>query len=72
MMQNALIQGIVDALEQNERIWAKLEDEAKDTVQNLKDSFKKLRKSISWMRLLKWTVTTGVPVVAAGATGGVS
>lgn len=68
----ALIQGIVDALEQNERIWAKLEDEAKDTVQNLKDSFKKLRKSISWMRLLKWTVTTGVPIAAAGATGGVS
>lgn len=68
----ALIQGIIDALEKNERFWTKIKNETKDTVENFKKSFKKLRKSICWMRLLKWAVTTGVPIAAAGATGGAS
>lgn len=63
----ALIQGIVDSLERNERFWEKTKDKAGE----LKEAFKKLGKSISWMRVLKWTAT-GASVLAAGATGGAS
>lgn len=68
----ALIQGIIDALENNERFWEKIKDDTEETVEKFKKSFKKLRKSISWMRLLKWAVTTGAPIAAAGVTGGAS
>lgn len=68
----ALIQGIIDALENNERFWVKIKDDTEETVEKFKKSFKKLRKSISWMRLLKWAVTTGAPIAAAGVTGGAS
>ena len=63
----ALIQGIVDSLERNERFWEKTKDKADE----LKKAFKKLGKSISWMRVLKWTAT-GASVLATGATGGAS
>ena len=42
----ALIQGIVDALEKEESFKAKVGDK----IDELKAAFKKLRKSISWMR----------------------
>ena len=64
----ALIQGIVDSLESNERFWEKVKDQGND----LKKAFKKLGKSINWMRALKWTATAGASVVAASATGGLS
>ncbi|MCD8289828.1 MAG: KAP family NTPase [Prevotella sp.] len=63
----ALIQGIIDALEKNERFWEKV----KDGTENLKTIFKELRRSISWMRLLKWGVTVGASAAAA-VTGDVS
>lgn len=64
----ALIQGIVDSLESNERFWEKVKDKATD----LEESFKKLGKSINWMRALKWTATAGASVMAASTTGGLS
>lgn len=68
----ALIQGIVDSLQNNERFLEKIKDEGTDKLNGLKDAFKKLGKSISWMRVLKWTATAGASVMAASATGGAS
>lgn len=64
----ALIQGIVEALEKEERFWAKVGDKKDD----LKTAFKNLRKSINWMRVLKVTASTAIPIATAAATGGVS
>ena len=64
----ALIQGIVDALEKDKRFFAKVGDKMND----LKDAFKKVRKSINWMRVLKFSVKTVVPVATAVSTGGAS
>ena len=51
----ALIQGIVDALEKDERFFAKVGDKATETYEALKKAFAKLKKSISWMRVLKFS-----------------
>lgn len=64
----ALIQGIVDSLETNERFWEKVKDEKNELIK----AFKKLGKSINWMRTLKWTAAAGASVMAASATGGLS
>ena len=68
----ALIQGIVDALEKDERFFAKVGDKASATYKALKDTFTKLKKSINWMRLLKLSVKTVAPIATAAATGGTS
>lgn len=68
----ALIQGIVDALEKDERFLAKVKDNAEGAYDALKNAFVKLRKSINWMRVLKFSVKTIVPVATAAATGGAS
>lgn len=68
----ALIQGIVDALEKDERFLAKVKDNAEGAYDALKEAFVKLRKSINWMRVLKFSVRTIVPVATAATTGGVS
>lgn len=64
----AIIQGIVDALEKNEKFIEKVKDKSED----LKDAFRKLRKSINWMRLLKLTATAAIPIATAATTGGAS
>ena len=64
----ALIQGIVEALEKEKRFWAKVGDKKDD----LKTAFKNLRKSINWMRVLKVTASTVIPVATTAATGGAS
>lgn len=64
----ALIQGIVDALEKDERFFEKVLDKKDD----LKESFKKLRKSINWMRVLKISAQTIIPIATAASTGGAS
>ncbi len=64
----ALIQGIIDALEDNEKFLAK----AGDKIDALKAAFKKLRESINWMRLLKVTAKMVVPIATAGITSGAS
>lgn len=64
----ALIQGIVETLEKEERIWAKVGDKTDD----LKTAFKNLRKSINWMRVLKVTASTAIPIATAAVTGGAS
>lgn len=68
----ALIQGIVDALENEERFFAKVGDKVSADYQALKGAFQKLKKSINWMRVLKFSVNTVVPVATAAATGGAS
>ena len=68
----ALIQGIVDALENEKRFFAKVGDEVSEDYKALKAAFKKLKKSINWMRVLKFSVKTVVPVATAAATGGAS
>ena len=68
----ALIQGIVDALEKDERFLAKVKDNADGAYDALKKAFVKLRKSINWMRVLKFSVKTVVPIATATATGGTS
>jgi hypothetical protein len=68
----ALIQGIVDELEKNERFFSKVEDKASAAYLDLKDAFKQLRKSINWMRSLKWLAKTAVPIATAYSTGGAS
>ena len=68
----ALFQGIIDALEKDERFFAKVGDKATETYKALKKSFAKLKKSISWMRVLKFSVKTVVPVATAATTGGAS
>ena len=68
----ALIQGIIDALETNERFWEKVKDKTGEKLENLKSGFRKLRHSIDWMRLLKWSVTAGASVASVGAMGDMS
>ena len=68
----ALIQGIVDALESEERFFAKVGDKVSDDYQALKKAFKRLKESINWMRVLKFSVKTVVPIASAAATGGAS
>lgn len=68
----ALIQGIVDALENEKRFFAKVGDEVTEDYKALKAAFKKLKKSINWMRVLKVSVKTVIPVASAAATGGAS
>lgn len=68
----ALIQGIVDALENEERFFAKVGDKVSDDYQALKKAFKKLKESINWMRVLKFSVKAVVPIATAAATGGAS
>ena len=68
----ALIQGIVDALENEKRFFAKVGDEITAEHKALKDAFKKLKKSINWMRVLKFSVKTVIPIATAVATGGAS
>ena len=64
----ALIQGIVDALEKEERFRAKVGDK----IDDLKSAFKKLHKSIGWMRLLKCSAKAVIPIATAATTGGAS
>ena len=64
----ALIQGIVEALEKEEKFWAKVGEK----IDDLKTAFKNLRKSINWMRVLKVTASTAIPIATAAATGGAS
>lgn len=68
----ALIQGIVDALENEERFFAKVGNEITADYKALKEAFKKLKKSINWMRVLKFSLKTVVPIATAAATGGAS
>ena len=68
----ALIQGIVEALEKDERFLAKVKDNVDGAYDALKNAFVKLRKSINWMRVLKFSVKTVVPIATATATGGTS
>ncbi len=64
----ALIQGIVEALEKEEKFWAKV-GEKKD---NLKTAFTNLKKSINWMRMLKIAASSAIPIATAVASGGTS
>ena len=64
----ALIQGIVDKLEKSEKFFEKVKDKAND----IKDAFSKLKESISWMRILKFTAKSAVPILSAPMTGGTS
>ena len=68
----ALIQGIVDALEKEEKFFAKVGDKTSDAWNALKDAFGKLKKSINWMRALKLTAQTAIPIATASITGGTS
>ena len=61
----ALIQGIVDELENNKKFFSKAGEE-------LKDSFKKLRESINWMRVLKMIAKSAIPIALASTTSGAS
>ena len=62
----ALIQGIVDELEKSEKFIEKVKDKADD----IKGAFSKLKKSINWMRILKVTAKSAIPVLSASMTGG--
>lgn len=64
----ALIQGIVDALEKEERFFEKVGDKKGELI----NAFKKLRKSINWMRVLKVSAKSIIPIAAAASTGGTS
>lgn len=64
----ALLQGIVDELEKSEKFIEKVKDKADD----IKSAFSKLKKSINWMRILKVTAKSAIPVLSASMTGGVS
>lgn len=68
----ALIQGIVDALEKEEKFFAKVGDKTSDAWKALKGAFGKLKKSINWMRALKITAQTAIPIATASITGGAS
>ena len=56
----ALIQGIVDALEKEEKFFAKVGDKTSDAWNALKDAFGKLKKSINWMRALNLNISYSV------------
>lgn len=64
----ALIQGIVDELEKSEKFKEKVKDKAEDIVK----AFSKLKKSINWMRILRVTAKSAIPVLSASMTGGLS
>lgn len=64
----ALIQGIVDELEKSEKFKEKVKDKAEDIV----NAFSKLKRSINWMRILKVTAKSAIPVLSASMTGGLS
>lgn len=68
----ALIQGIVDALEDDKKFFDKVGDELSESYKSLKSAFSKVRKSINWMRVLKVTTKTALPIASAIATGGAS
>ena len=68
----ALIQGIVDALEDDEKFFDKVGDKLSKNYKSLKSAFSKVRKSINWMRVLKIATKTALPIAAATATGGAS
>ena len=68
----ALIQGIVDALESNEKFFAKVKDDAKGAMDAVTEAFVKLKKSINWMRMLKFTTKAALPVASAVISGGAS
>lgn len=68
----ALIQGIVDALEKDKRFFAKVKEEANGAVEALTEAFSKLKKSINWMRVLKISAKTIIPIATAASTGGTS
>ncbi len=68
----ALIQGIVDALEEEEKFFAKVGDKTSDAWNALKDAFGKLKKSINWMRVLKLTAQSAIPIATASVSGGAS
>lgn len=60
----ALIQGIVEELEKSEKFIEKV----KDKVEDIKNAFSKLKKSINWMRILKATAKSAIPVLSASMT----
>lgn len=64
----ALIQGIVDELEKSE----KFKEKVKDKVEDIVNAFSKLKRSINWMRILKVTAKSAIPVLSASMTGGLS
>ena len=64
----ALIQGIVDELEKSEKFIEKVKGKAED----VKKAFSKLKKSINWMRILKVTAKSVIPVLSTSMTGGLS
>ena len=64
----ALIQGIVDELEKSEKFVEKV----KDNINDIKNAFSKLKKSINWMRILKVSAKSAIPVLSASMTGGFS
>lgn len=68
----SLIQGIVDALENNEKFFAKVKDDTEGAFKAVKEAFAGLKKSITWMRALKVTTKAALPVASAVMTGGVS
>jgi len=68
----ALIQGIVDALEDDEKFFDKVGDKLSENYKSLKSAFSKVRKSINWMRVLKVATKTALPIATATATGGAS
>lgn len=64
----ALIQGIVDELEKSEKFIEKVKGKTDD----IKSAFSKLKKSINWMRILKITAKSAIPILSASMTGGAS
>lgn len=68
----ALIQGIVDALEKEEKFFNKVGDKLSNSYKQLKVAFTNLRKSIDWMRILQIAAKSAVPIATAAATGGAS
>lgn len=64
----AIIQGIVDELEKSEKFFEKVKDKRDDFVK----AFVKLKNSINWMRLLKVTAKSAIPILSASATSGLS
>lgn len=68
----SLIQGIVDALENNEKFFAKVKDDTEGAFNAVKEAFAGLKKSINWMRALKVTAKAALPVASAVMTGGTS
>lgn len=59
----ALISGIVEKLEDEKKFTSRLKDGTEST-------FKKLKKSINWMRVLQLGMKTVVPIASAAMTGG--